>query len=65
MTQFKFSPPPSVATEKVKLDLSPDTLAWADGIASGSGCSRELVLEQAVAYAVASTRRKQPKKKAE
>ena len=55
--KFEFTPPASAPTEKVRLALSPEVVAWADGLAKSAGSTREVVLEQAVAYAMASVTR--------
>jgi len=55
--RFQFAPPSTTLAEKVRLSLSPDLLAWADGLANSSGSSREVVLEQAIQFAFESANR--------
>ena len=55
--RFQFTPPSTTQAEKVRLSLSPELLSWADGLASSSGSSREIVLEQAVGFAFESANR--------
>jgi len=55
--RFQFTPPSTTQAEKVRLSLSPELLSWADGLASSSGSSREIVLEQAIQFAFDSANR--------
>lgn len=54
--KFEFHPTESAPTEKVRLDLSPEILTWADGLVEAAktkdpGASREAVLVQAIDFA--------------
>lgn len=60
--KFEYHPTPSAQTEKVKLDLPPAVIAWADSQADAAkakdpGATREAVLVQAIEHAMASQSR--------
>lgn len=56
--KFAYVPPLSASAEKVKVEVSPQVLAWADSVAQEHpGSTRESVLEQAIAYAFRSATR--------
>ena len=56
--KFVFAPPASTNAEKVKVEVAPQVLAWADSVAQEHpGATRETVLEQAVQYAYTSATR--------
>jgi hypothetical protein len=67
--KFEFHPTSPASTEKVRLDLPPEILSWADGIveaakAKDPGATREAVLVQAIHFARISQTRPTRSRKA-